>query len=98
MVNNAPIDASPRHPGTDPPSRKTVLFENSGVPRLEACGAQEDFTAGFQSAVESSHLGEGVGVLGVEPVHAVHDLDCSCQKGDGRAVGIPRGSAYDGMT
>ena len=78
MVHNAPIDTSPRHPGTNPPSREPVLFKDGGVPRFEACGAQEDFTAGLQGAVESSHLGEGVGVLGVEPVHAVHDLDFSC--------------------
>ena len=87
MVKNAPIDASPRHPGTDPPGCETVLFKDSGVPRFEACGSQENFAAGLEGAVESSHLGEGVGVLGVEPVHAVHDLDCSCQecfKGRGR--------------
>ena len=76
MASNAPVDASSRHPGTDPPSRETVLFENGGVPRFEACGAQENFAASLQGAMESSDLGEGVGFLGVEPVHAVHDLDC----------------------
>ena len=78
VIHNIPIDTSPRHPSPNPPRRKTILFENSGVPRFEACGAEEDFAAGLEGAVESAHLGEGVGVLGVEPVHAVHDLGCSC--------------------
>ena len=80
LPSNAPVDASSRHPSTDPPRRKPVLLKDSEVPRFEACGAEEDFAACFQGAVESSHLGEGVRVLGVEPVHAVHDLDCFCQE------------------
>ena len=80
MVQNTPINTSPRHPSPNPPGRKPILFENSRVPRFETRGAHEDFAAGLEGAVESADLGEGVGVLGVEPVHAVHDLGFSCQE------------------
>ena len=69
-----PVNTGPRHPSSNPSSFETVLFKYVGVPRLETCGAQEDFTAGLQGAVQCFYLGEGLRVLGAEPVHAVHDL------------------------
>ena len=69
-----PINAGPRHPGSDAAGREPVFFKDGCVPWFEACGSEEDFAAGFQGAVESLHLGCGLGFLGVEPVHAIHDL------------------------
>ena len=73
-LERLPVNARPGHPGSNPSGFEPALFKHVGVPRFETCGAQEDFTAGLQGAVQCLYLGEGLRVLGTEPVHAVHDL------------------------
>lgn len=73
-----------------------MLLEQRYIPWPQTRGAQEDFAPELEGAVESLDLRLGAGVLGGEPVHAVHDLWGSLGQ-EGRVGGVVVGLRLRGL-
>ena len=58
-----PVNTRPRHPSPNSPSEETAFLEYGRVPRFQACGSEEDFTARFEDALEGLDLVEGLRVV-----------------------------------
>lgn len=76
-----PINARPRHPNRDPPTRKPTLLKHLNIPRLQPRRAQQNPSLDLKRAVQRADLLERLVARRREPIHAIHNDDDGQRRG-----------------